>query len=209
MLDSEVTTALFLEAEARRQKRRADALSVLASDQVLEDYASKLLLNAGEAVAIIQGFTPPIWEYGDERIFYLDDHAESVHRLLNDGSRGKLPLPCRPQELVEWSATAGVDLPIAFVRAVRAKLVPTAATDLPCVTPNLIRRATRPGGRLDAGGYDSVLQAQAREIAASYRERKGRWPTKAEVGRELSKRNGKSISVRRYCNDWNPGCVFR
>ncbi len=163
MLNSEETAALFLEIENRHQQRVRT--SVLASDQVLEDYAAKPLLNVAEAVAIIQGFTPPVGEDSDKRIYYLDDNAEAVQRLLSDGRRGKPPLPCRPRELMEWSETAGVDLPSAFVRVARAEPMRTAATVVPPDVPPALQPAIRSGGRLDSQDYDPQLQAEAHELA--------------------------------------------
>jgi len=91
-----------------------------ASPEVLRAYAHKPLLHRGEAVALLQGLTPPIPQFGNEKICYLDDYADVVQRFLQDCTARVIPVPCRPVELAAWALKLGVQLPEPFLDAINS-----------------------------------------------------------------------------------------
>ena len=100
-----------------------------ATPEQLVAYALKPLLLRGEAVALLQGLTPPTPQFGNEKIYYLDDYADVVQRFLHDCDGGAIPVPCRPLELCKWAITLGVQLPDPFCAAVNSEGGAAPASD--------------------------------------------------------------------------------
>ena len=164
-----------------------------ATPETLEAYARKPVLNRGEAVALLQGFTPPAPDFQDAKIFYLDDFADVITRFLRDADGGVIPVPCRPQELVEWAAVLGVSLPSIFCAIANrgadprpvANVVPTAGLQtavvpIPQSTPKVLSPAPLTD---DYALWQRMAEAEARQ----YRENNNKWPTKAVVAKLLAK----------------------
>jgi len=234
MIDSDETAALFAEFEQRHDERARAARCIRASEQVLTGYAEKNLLSKAEAVALVQGFTPPVGDFGDD-CTYLEDYANEIQRLLSDVRRGVLPMPCQPRELVAWSVTAGVRLPSIFSHAVDAETARPRVAGVPDGVASGAEPVTEPllgaGGprgydperqqRLNPiaenlrapmlaangpHGYDPELQRSANAIAEELRAQKGHWPTKDKVAQLLAKKSSKTKAnvMRRIYKEWGP-----
>lgn len=139
-----------------------------ATPEQLVAYARKPLLLRGEAVALLQGLTPPTPQFGNEKIYYLDDHADVVQRFLHDCDGGAIPVPCRPLELCKWATTLGVQLPDPFCAAVNWEGLPAPASDPALATQAGINECSiRPGAiSAPANRGASAPHAKCTESAA-------------------------------------------
>lgn len=181
-----------------------------ATPETLEAYARKPVLQRGEAVALLQGFTPPAPDFQDAKIFYLDDFADVITRFLRDADTGVIPVPCRPQELVEWAAVLGVSLPSVFSAIAKrgadprpvANVVPAAGLQpaivpIPQSTPKLLSPVPLTD---DYALWQRMAEAEARQ----YRDENNRWPTRVAVSKLLAKQIPVEAATieRRTRNTW-------
>lgn len=79
------------------------------------EYAAEEFLDRSQVIAIMQGLEP---RYRRGRPPCLDEYWADVQRLLDDVRKKRMPMPCRPRELVNWARTQDFKLPAAFVKHV-------------------------------------------------------------------------------------------
>jgi hypothetical protein len=181
MLSEIETEELFAELDRRAQQRAAGA-SIVASAEVLHDYAMKPVLHKAEAVAILQGFRPPLGAVGNEKIFYLDDEAGAIERFLVDSRGGRLPSPCTPRELVAWADALSFSLPAAFKSAV------------PTVAPKPDELSRPEGNAASDKELNADVQAVMDRHARVFFEKNKRHAKKSELVRAVAREVGLSAS---------------
>ena len=201
-LDGSITTEALGSALAEQPPLRWGP----ATPETLEVYARKPVLQRGEAVALLQGFTPPVPDFQDAKIFYLDDFADVITRFLRDADACIIPVPCRPRELVEWADALRVSLPPAFRTGVRSD--PSKARQNDSEAPARAPRPLAVAKQFGETGHDEVLQAHADEIARALLTKWKRHPTKKEVARHIEDKIEHRLTIERIMrlirNTWDP-----
>lgn len=176
------------EAFAQRlRERAAQARGVVCSEATLREYADAGLLSEAEVIALIQGLTPPL--RGDwQAVTYLEDFEIEVARLRADTRAGRITLPCRPAELVDWAKGVGLDLPETFTSEVmrRTSALSNDEFDAPA-------SSSKQRGKRDEKGVDPELQREAKELAHELQARNPRKKVlRKTVAAELAERHGKN-----------------
>lgn len=200
-LDESVTEEALEAALAHQRPMRWGP----ASPELLEAYARKPVLQRGEAVALLQGLIPPAPEFGDDKVYFLDEYADVVGRFLSDCDAGRLPMPCRPVELRAWAIGIGAWLPPGFSEAVPGNSGELRGEVAAPPTPVSKMRTSE---RVGDTGHDPRLQHQAEQVASELLAKRNRQPTKTEVAEVVSERTGRRQSpdrIKRLIrNTWDP-----
>lgn len=104
------------------------------------EYATEEFLSRDQVVAVMQGLQPPTWKRRG-RTKCLDEYWFEVQQLLDDVRHRRLPMPCRPRELLHWATTRGFMLPEVFAKHVPD---PNNVRSQPPVKPKLERGEQKP-----------------------------------------------------------------
>jgi hypothetical protein len=126
------------------------------------EFAARPLLSRGQAIAVVLASKVCLYLNTDHVIESLKRTSMPLARLLSEERTGKFTLPCTPGELLKWSVRSGVQLPQAFVAAIRAQRGAKGAAASPQIGKTKRTRMSR----LDENGIDPEIQKAANELAA-------------------------------------------